>query len=77
MIMPSHCDPAVLERLHALIGEALALSDGQQLHATGIALDTARLSVEDALSALQASARGLAVDASGSIRNGGIPPGHE
>lgn len=42
-------DPAALERLHALIGEALALSDLHQLHATGIALDTARLSVEDAL----------------------------
>jgi hypothetical protein len=75
MTMHSQCDPAVLEQLHALISEALALSDAQQLHATGIALDTARLSVEDALGELRALARGLPGDASESIRNGGIPPG--
>ena len=51
-------DPVALERLLALIGEALALSDLQQLHATGIALDSARLSVEEALDQAGGERRG-------------------
>lgn len=49
MTMPTSPDLAALARLLALVGEALALSDALALHATGIALDTARLSVEDAM----------------------------
>ena len=49
MTITTPTDPAILERLLALIGEALALADSEHLHATGIALDTARLSIEDAL----------------------------
>ena len=47
--MRAHPSPEALERLLALVGEALALSDAQALHATGIALDAARLSVAEAL----------------------------
>jgi hypothetical protein len=70
MTMPPHHDPAPLRRLHALIAEALALADGQHLHAAGIALDTARLSVEDALADPCAT-----LGSTRSIRNGAAPPG--
>jgi hypothetical protein len=71
MTIAPHCDPAVLQRLRALIAEALALADEQRLHATGIALDTARLSVEDALAGGSSAVLGPI----GSIRNGAASPG--
>lgn len=73
MTMPLHDDPVVLTQLRALIGEALALADGQQLHAAGIALDTARLSVEDRLNRALASATGGSDAPERSVRNGGSP----
>ena len=55
MTTPTPSDPAILEGLLALVGQALALSDSQHLHVTGIALDTARLSIEDALAEARAA----------------------
>lgn len=49
--MQTSLDSAALKRLLALVVEALALADTLDLHATGIALDTARLGAEEALAA--------------------------
>lgn len=60
MTIRAHPSPQCLERLLDLIGEALAMSDAQALHAAGIALDTARLSVAEALADARRTSGGTA-----------------